>query len=219
MEFDAARFGRLLSGLGLSSATETPGKKVFLFQGSTDLVAFEGDLLEVRGTEIAQSQLRPDASKLSFQELESIIGLSERIRSSGLPALVLELRVEGKVRAVFPQLSLKRPVFSHSHSQLTGLPASPGNVTGSCLVSEDTESPTGKILVLKNSRSLIHLLQRRPLGIILEEGNLLSHASILAREARIPAIVNVRDATKYLSDGDRVELDAGNGTVRNLSRR
>jgi pyruvate,water dikinase len=50
-------------------------------------------------------------------------------------------------------------------------------------------------------------------GVIVEIGGMLSHASTVAREYGLPALVNVKDATRRLKDGDRVRLDATNGVV------
>src|SRR2546426_12429962 len=55
-------------------------------------------------------------------------------------------------------------------------------------------------------------------GFIAEMGGLLSHAAILAREYGLPAIVSVRDATRRLRDGGRVELDGTSGRIRVLER-
>ena len=45
-------------------------------------------------------------------------------------------------------------------------------------------------------------------AIIVEIGGTLSHSSIVAREYGLPALANVKDATKLLKDGDHVRLDA-----------
>ncbi len=42
---------------------------------------------------------------------------------------------------------------------------------------------------------------------------MLSHAAIVARELRIPAVVGVPDATTRLHDGDTVTIDGAAGTV------
>ena len=42
---------------------------------------------------------------------------------------------------------------------------------------------------------------------------MLSHASTIAREYGLPALANVKDATRRLKDGDRVRLDATGGVV------
>ena len=50
-------------------------------------------------------------------------------------------------------------------------------------------------------------------GVIVEIGGMLSHASTIAREYGLPALANVKDATRRLKDGDRVRLDATGGVV------
>jgi pyruvate,water dikinase len=50
-------------------------------------------------------------------------------------------------------------------------------------------------------------------GVIAEVGGELSHASILLREARKPAVVNVVGIWQAVRDGDRVRLDGRRGVV------
>lgn len=50
-------------------------------------------------------------------------------------------------------------------------------------------------------------------GIITEEGGILSHASVISRELKIPCLIGVNDATKIISDGDLVILDATNNRI------
>ena len=54
-------------------------------------------------------------------------------------------------------------------------------------------------------------------GVIVEVGGVLSHASTIAREYGLPALANVKDATRRLRTGDRVRLDADNGRIIRLS--
>jgi phosphohistidine swiveling domain-containing protein len=42
---------------------------------------------------------------------------------------------------------------------------------------------------------------------------MLSHASTIAREYGLPALANVKDATRILKTGERVRLDASAGRV------
>jgi phosphoenolpyruvate-protein kinase (PTS system EI component) len=53
-------------------------------------------------------------------------------------------------------------------------------------------------------------------GVIAEIGGVLSHAAILAREYGVPAVVNVKDATRRLRDGDRMQLNGATGRIRVL---
>jgi pyruvate,water dikinase len=55
-------------------------------------------------------------------------------------------------------------------------------------------------------------------GVIVEIGGTLSHTSTVAREYGLPALANVRDATRILRTGDRVRLDATNGVVQLVTR-
>lgn len=50
-------------------------------------------------------------------------------------------------------------------------------------------------------------------GLITEIGSSLSHGAVVAREYGLPAIVNVKGATKCLKNGDRIHMNATKGTV------
>jgi pyruvate,water dikinase len=47
-------------------------------------------------------------------------------------------------------------------------------------------------------------------------GGTLSHGAIIVREYGLPALANVPDAMRRLTDGERVSLDALRGEVRRL---
>jgi pyruvate,water dikinase len=53
-------------------------------------------------------------------------------------------------------------------------------------------------------------------GLIIEHGGVLSHASIVARELGIPAVIGAENAVDILSDGQMVEIDGSAGTIRIL---
>ena len=50
-------------------------------------------------------------------------------------------------------------------------------------------------------------------GLLVERGSLLSHSAIVAREMGIPAVVALAGVTRWLKDGDWVELDGRTGVV------
>ena len=50
-------------------------------------------------------------------------------------------------------------------------------------------------------------------GLITEIGSSLSHGAVVAREYGLPAIVNVKGATKRMQDGDHIVMDASAGTI------
>ncbi len=51
-------------------------------------------------------------------------------------------------------------------------------------------------------------------AFVTDEGGLLCHASIIARELKKPCIIGTKIATKVLKDGDLVEVNANEGFVR-----
>jgi phosphohistidine swiveling domain-containing protein len=106
-----------------------------------------------------------------------------------------------------------------SKTTLVGQSASPGKITGRIKVFHEFFIPPHidfDILVTSHTdpgwTSLIALSK----GLIIEHGGILSHASIVARELGIPTIIGVENATKFLKDGDLVELDATSGEIKIL---
>ena len=55
-------------------------------------------------------------------------------------------------------------------------------------------------------------------GVVAEVGGELSHASILLREARKPAVVNCAGIFAAMKDGERVRLDGKRGMVERLDQ-
>jgi pyruvate,water dikinase len=105
--------------------------------------------------------------------------------------------------------------------ELRGYGVSPGVVTGRVRVLrsiEDIGHLSGEIVVFPSIEPTLTPIFPLVTGVIAEMGGLLSHASILAREYGLPAVVSVRDATRHLEDGDRVELDGTTGRIRVVER-
>jgi rifampicin phosphotransferase len=100
---------------------------------------------------------------------------------------------------------------------LTGLCVSPGGVNAAVVVMKDpSEFATmkrGAILVAPATDPSWTPLFTLASGVIVEVGGMLSHASTIAREYGLPALANVKDATRILKTGDRVSLDASGGRV------
>jgi len=53
----------------------------------------------------------------------------------------------------------------------------------------------------------------RAAAVVTDGGTLAAHASLVAREYGIPAVVGAGDATLRLRDGQAVTVDGGAGTV------
>jgi len=71
----------------------------------------------------------------------------------------------------------------------------------------------GKVLVVPQTDPGWTVLFPLIKGIITEEGNTLSHASIIARELRIPCVAKIKRATELLKNGDKVTVNGITGEV------
>jgi phosphoenolpyruvate synthase/pyruvate phosphate dikinase len=50
-------------------------------------------------------------------------------------------------------------------------------------------------------------------GVVVETGGQLSHSAIVAREYGLPAVVNVKDATRLIYEGQVIVVDGNHGRV------
>ncbi len=64
------------------------------------------------------------------------------------------------------------------------------------------------------------LLAKKASGIVTDEGGITSHAAVISRELGIPCVVGTHFATRLISTGNLVALDASGvrGTVRIISK-
>lgn len=103
-----------------------------------------------------------------------------------------------------------------------GLGCSPGVVRGPVRVVLDptkVDPGHGAILVAEHTDPGWIMVFPSARGVLVERGSLLSHAAIVARELGIPAVVSVPGLTRWLKDGDTVEMDGSAGTVRRIGSR
>jgi pyruvate,water dikinase len=100
---------------------------------------------------------------------------------------------------------------------VSGAPASPGRATGPVRVirgpHEFDDLQPGEILVAPLTAPAWTPLFNRAAAVVTDVGSAASHASIIAREYGIPAVVGCGDATSRLRTGMRVTVDGSNGTV------
>jgi pyruvate,water dikinase len=103
---------------------------------------------------------------------------------------------------------------------LKGLPVSPGFVVGRARVILRTDADEhvlpGEILVAPFTDPGWTPYFLPAAAIVVDQGGLLSHGSIVAREYGIPAVVNVGPATTRIRTGQTIEVDGTRGTVRIL---
>ncbi|WP_437674244.1 PEP/pyruvate-binding domain-containing protein [Sorangium sp. So ce131] len=111
-----------------------------------------------------------------------------------------------------------------SGERLLGLPASAGVVEGRARVLEpgatalDAVEP-GEVLVARTTDVGLSPLFLVAAAVVTELGGPMSHASIVAREYGIPAVVNVPGVTLAIKTGDRLRIDGDRGVVERLIER
>ena len=114
------------------------------------------------------------------------------------------------------------PVETVSRRELKGTTAFPGRVRGTVrrvMGHKQLDSmQQGEILVSPMTMPDFLPAMKKAAAIVTDEGGLTCHAAIVARELKIPCIVGMRHATTTLVDGDLVEVDASNATVKLLDK-
>ena len=111
----------------------------------------------------------------------------------------------------------------HEHpDDLRGSVAFSGKISGRARVIltadiEEVEFDEGDILVAVSTSPVLLPLIRKASAIVTDEGGMMCHAAILARELEIPCIVGVQAATSRIADGDVVEVDAESGRIHVLT--
>lgn len=102
-------------------------------------------------------------------------------------------------------------------SEFRGMIACPGKVTGRVVViqgkNEFDKMKEGDILVTTMTRPEFVPLMKKAAAIITDEGGITSHAAVVSRELKVPCIIGTQIATKKLSDGDEVFVNADHGVV------
>jgi phosphohistidine swiveling domain-containing protein len=141
--------------------------------------------------------------------------------------LIAQRRLERQRDAAryLPDLFMgERPLYTETlptqGTVLTGLPSSPGRVTGIARVlyspQEGARLQPGEILVAPSTDPGWTPLFLLASGLVMETGGYLSHGAIVAREYGIPAVLNVPLATQRIPDGSSILLDGAQGVVQVL---
>lgn len=193
------------------------------------------------GRRLAANNRLDDPRDVFYLERGELLGIVEGTASTtDLPALVEarqaefeqyqdasappdRFRTRGAVHAFDlisdPATQAPTEDAKNSGDTWSGIGCCPGTVRGHVRVVEDpsTASPEpDEILVAKRTDPGWVTLFAAAKGLIVEQGNLLSHAAIVSREMGVPSVVSVPNITNRLHTDDVVELDGQNGTIRRV---
>ena len=176
---------------------ETRDDYFFLLMNEIESVAANPE----RGSEMRASVTERRSTYATWQQLQMPLYM----RESELPMLIR------RANAALPHAGVK---------QLFGFGVSPGQAEGEVVVIHSPEDFThmkqGAILVAPATDPAWTPLFTLAAGVIVEIGGIGSHASTVAREYGLPALANVKNATRLLQDGMRVRLDATRGGARHF---
>ena len=104
--------------------------------------------------------------------------------------------------------------------EVKGQVAYPGKVSGSVRIMRTYHDikkvEFGDILIANTTHPNYLPAMQKSAAFITNEGGVVSHAAIVAREMKKPCIVGTKIATKVFKDYDLVEVDANKGIVRKL---
>jgi pyruvate,water dikinase len=128
-------------------------------------------------------------------------------------------------RVVNGRFDPNAPAWSAANADvkfLTGIPVSPGIVTGPARVilraDEHEQVLSGEILIAPFTDPAWSPYFITAAGMVVEQGGILSHGSIVAREYGLPAVTNVGSATRVIRTGDLVQVDGNSGRVTIVAR-
>jgi pyruvate,water dikinase len=103
------------------------------------------------------------------------------------------------------------------YTEITGLAASPGRVTGKARVIRDPEQDAtvepGEVLIVPYADIGWTPLFLNASAVVMALGGPLSHAAIVAREYGLPAVVSARGILEQVETGDTVTVDGTRGLV------
>jgi len=118
-------------------------------------------------------------------------------------------------KAVISRLQREFYDVNEKITELRGFPAYTGFVVGRVfnMTTSQGRPSGGYILVAPSTHPDDIGLIKDAAAIVTDEGGILSHASVISRELKIPCVVGTKVATKVLKDGDLVEVDARTGRV------
>ena len=132
-------------------------------------------------------------------------------------------------REVALQIEVPDVIFSDSLDQIgaspaieatdtyTGVGVSAGIATGQARVlltpTDVRPSDRNYILVCPSTDPAWTPLFLHAAGLVMERGGILSHGAVVAREYGVPAVANIPNATRRITDGQTLQVDGNQGTI------
>lgn len=171
-----------------------------------------GELVSVLSTKEIRSGKVPKKSELEKRDKRYFFGNNHLLVSLSKSSMEKEFKIQ-----------FAKETVDSSIREIKGDTAQKGvtkgrvkRVMGHKQINEIKE---GEILVSPMTLPDFLPAMKKAAAIVTDEGGVVCHAAIVARELKKPCITGTKTATQVLKDGDLVEVDANQGVVRILSKR
>ncbi|GAA3285218.1 PEP/pyruvate-binding domain-containing protein [Nesterenkonia halobia] len=178
--------------------------------------------LSALGQRLVEAEALDEPDDVYFLHVDTLEGA---LREGSADALA-SLRPEAQeLRAGYRAALESDPDWVHGEADadlseeadMCGTAGSTGQVEAEVFVVHSPDDfpqfPVGAILIARTTNPAWTALFYQAAGVITESGGALSHGAVTARELGIPAVMGIRDATRRFTNGQRVRMDGGQGTV------
>lgn len=148
---------------------------------------------------------------MTYNELKDVISCKKRI--THFKKIITERK---RIYLKFISTIENSANEGEKDNKLYGITACKGIVRGKVRIFDKNNVnciEKGDIIVIKSLDISCTPLFSIAGGVITELGGILSHAAIIAREYNIPTIVNIKNATSVLRDGEDILLNADKGFI------
>jgi pyruvate,water dikinase len=185
-------------------------------------------LLEI-GVRLSKTGVLAEPDDVFFLQLQELEAVLHGAAGLDVPRIVTDRRAQYErnksitppkvvIGRFDPDKHVREPEMADAGLDvLHGVAASAGIATGAARVilraDTDEQVQAGEILVAPFTDPGWTPYFVPAAGIVTEQGGLLSHGSIIAREYGIPAVVNVPAATRIIRTGQKLRVDGNRGVV------
>lgn len=172
------------------------------------------EIIECSPSEIMNFEF-PSKEKIKARAMKCIVRAQE-----GKVFYIFGNRAERIMEAIQDKINTPPGNYKGKVEQIKGLSVSKGVVRGYAKIVLDNLSlrkvKKGDILVVFMTTPNFIPAMEKAAAFITDEGGVLCHAAIMAREMRKPCVIGTHIATRILKDGDLVEVDADKGIVKKI---
>ncbi|MFA6547544.1 MAG: PEP-utilizing enzyme [Candidatus Magasanikbacteria bacterium] len=123
-------------------------------------------------------------------------------------------------RRLFKILKKALTTVSNGINLLHGVCLGPGKARGNAVIINEKKVPftQGSILVCKTASFSLLPYIKKSVGIVTEQGAILSHAAIICRELKKPYVAHVKNATQKIKNGQKIFIDADKGIIKIIKK-